>query len=314
VEARVAGPDRAPRAERPNRSFGTILQYPWLRALRPHQWAKNLLLLLPALAAHLPLSIDIALRLGLAFAAFSLLASAVYLLNDLADLPHDRAHPTKRHRPLAAGEVSPRAAVLTAAVLLVLAAAIAFPLPRGFHLIMLLYFATTASYSFALKRLAIADVLALATLYAMRIIAGAAAVEVPLSQWFLAFSIFLFLSLALVKRVVELQDKPAEDASLTPGRGYMASDVQMLRALGEGSAVASALVYCLYITGDDVGRLYTHPEVLLAGLPVLLYWISRIWLFTCRGTMHEDPVMFALRDPVSYLVIGVFLVMVFLAV
>jgi 4-hydroxybenzoate polyprenyltransferase len=313
VEARRAERDRTPHVERATGPFASMLRVRWVRALRLHQWAKNLLLLLPALAAHLRPSSRLAIQLGLAFLAFSLLASAVYLLNDLVDLPHDRAHSTKRHRPIAAGEISTSAALVGAIVLVVLAIVAASPLPRAFHLMMLLYLATTVSYSLALKRLAIADVLALATLYAMRIVAGAAAAGVPLSQWFLAFSIFLFLSLALVKRVVELQDKPPGDASATPGRGYVASDVPLLAALGQGSAVASALVYCLYITGDDVRRLYSHPELLLAGLPVLLYWISRMWLLTGRKAMHEDPVMFSLRDRVSYLMVGAMLTIVFLA-
>lgn len=313
VEARRAERDRAPHAGRPTSPASGLLRLPWLRALRPHQWAKNFLLFLPGLAAHLRPSTRIGVQLGLAFLSFSLLASAVYLLNDLVDQPHDRLHPTKRHRPIAAGELSRQSALVGAFVLVIAAIAMARWLPQSFQLMLLLYLVTTISYSLLLKRLAIADVLALATLYAMRIVAGAAAVEVPLSQWFLAFSIFLFLSLALVKRVVELQDKIPGDASAMPGRGYVASDVPLLAALGQASAVASALVYCLYITGEDVRRLYTHPELLLAGLPVLLYWMSRVWLLTGRRAMHEDPVMFSLRDPVSYLMLFAMLTIVFLA-
>ena len=314
MEARPVEADRAPQAAgRWTLPLTRVLDHPWVRALRPHQWAKNFLVLLPAGAAHLAPSANLVARLLLAFLAFSMLASAVYLLNDLADLPHDRAHPTKRRRPLAAGELSPRGALVGAIVLVAASIATAIPLPHAFHLMMLLYFATTVSYSLLLKRLAVADVLALATLYAMRLLAGAAAAEVPLSQWFLAFSIFLFLSLALVKRVVELQDKGSGDDSVMPGRGYVGSDVPLLAALGQGSAVASALVYCLYITGEDVRRLYTHPELLLAGLPILLYWISRIWLITGRRAMHEDPVMFSLRDRVSYLMLAAMLLIVFLA-
>jgi 4-hydroxybenzoate polyprenyltransferase len=280
-----------------------------LRALRPHQWAKNLLVFVAAVGAHIRLTPAVAGRLALAFLAFSLLASAGYLLNDLADLPHDRAHPTKRRRPIAAGELPRPRALALAAALAGGATLLAALLPPRFAAVLAGYLVLTLAYSLGLKRLAVLDVIALATLYTARIIGGAVVVGAPLSQHFVAFSIFVFLSLALVKRVVELQDAGA----WTAGRGYVAGDVPVLTGLGLGCAAASALVYVMYATGEEATRYYRHPVVLLAGLPVLLYWISRLWLLTSRRVMDEDPVVFALLDPASYATLAALLVIVFLA-
>ena len=175
------------------------------------------------------------------------------------------------------------------------------------------YFVITAAYSMALKQRVVVDVIALATLYTVRIVAGAVLAEVPLSRWFLAFSIFLFLSLALVKRVAELRGVEARNADGAAGRGYRGEDVQVLTAMGTAAAAASALVYCQYITGDDVGRLYRNPDILWAGLPLFLYWITRVWVLAGRGTLQEDPVAFALRDRNTYVVLGAFLLAIWLA-
>lgn len=284
----------------------------WLRALRLHQWAKNLLLFLPAIAAHLRPTPEVVLALATGFAAFSATASALYLVNDLADLPHDRRHPEKRRRPLAAGEISIPAALAAACGLLLAAGALAWSLPPAFQACLAAYAALTVAYSFLLKSRPVADVIALATLYTVRIVAGAALVAVPLSQWFLAFSVFFFLSLAVLKRVVELRGSGDADGSL-PGRSYVAEDRAVLTGLGAGSAAASALVYCLYITGTEVTRLYDRPELLWIGLPILLYWQARMWLLAGRGRVHDDPVVFALRDRVSYISLAGFLVAVWLA-
>ena len=286
---------------------------PLVRALRLHQWAKNSLLLLPALAAHLPWTPALGLRLVHGLAAFSLLASALYLVNDLADLRHDRLHPTKSRRPLASGQLTVPVAIGAAAGLFVAAAALALPLAAEFQMALFAYLAVNVAYTLDLKRRPILDVIVLATLYATRVVAGAALVAVPLSRWFLAFSLFLFLSLALVKRVVELQAVADGATGFVRGRSYVRADVPALVALGAACTAASALVYCLYVTGDEVGRLYGRPDVLWVGLPLFLYWQARIWLITSRGDMHEDPVLFALRDRASYVLAGLFLLTVVVA-
>ena len=284
-----------------------------IRALRPHQWAKNALLFLPALAAHVPWTGALALTLLPGFVAFSLLASALYLFNDIHDLPHDRLHATKCRRPLASGQLAVPFATATAVVLLVASAAIAAGLPPAFRLSLAAYVVLNLAYTTGLRRLPMLDVIALATLYATRVVAGAALVGVPLSRWFVALSLFLFFSLALVKRVAELQALPEGASGFVPGRSYVRADVPALLALGAACTAASALVYCLYVTGDEAGRLYRHPDVLWMGLPLLLYWQARIWLITGRGSMHDDPVAFTLRDRASYAVLGAFLAMLFAA-
>lgn len=283
---------------------------PLLRALRPHQWTKNFLLLVPALAAHLPWTRALGLDLLGGFAAFSFLASALYLVNDVVDLRHDRFHPTKSRRPIASGQVSVALALGTAAVLVVAAAALAFAQGTPFQLTLGAYLVVNLAYTFDLKRRAILDVILLATLYATRVVAGAALVGVPLSRWFVAFALFLFLSLALVKRVAELLAVPDGETGFVQGRSYLRADAPALVAFGAACTAASALVYCLYVTGEDAARLYAHRDLLWAGLPLVLYWQARVWLITNRGGMHDDPVVFALKDRVSYLVAGLFLLTV----
>ena len=277
---------------------------PLFRALRPHQWAKNALLVLPALAAHLPWTPSLGLALFEGVAAFCLMASGLYLVNDVLDLRNDRLHPTKSRRPLASGQVSVPAALAVAGLLVLAATALGGRLPVGGRWALTAYAAGSLAYSLDLKRRPVLDVIVLATLYATRVVAGAETAHVPLSRWFLAFALFLFLSLALVKRVVELQGLPKEATGFARGRCYVRADVPALVALGAACTAASALVYCLYVTSEDVGRLYRHPDLLWAGLPLILYWQARIWLVANRGDMHEDPVVFALRDGVGYLVLA----------
>lgn len=301
--------------------------FPLLRSLRPHQWSKNLLLLLPAAAAHRALDGSLGVALLQAVASFSLLASALYLVNDVADADHDRAHPTKRTRPVASGELVPGMALGAAAVLVAGSAALALPLPRPFLWAWGAYLVMSASYSAGLKRLVVLDVILLAALYTVRVVAGAAAVDVPLSRWFLAFSVFVFTSLALLKRAVEaggtaeagggdtvaggghaatggevdaVAGGGTAPAHSLRGRGWRTGDLPVLAATGIACAVAAALVYCLYITGEDVLRLYSRPDLLWLGLPVLLYWLVRAWLLALRGEVHDDPVVFALKDPAGW--------------
>lgn len=286
----------------------------WIREIRPHQWAKNLLIFVPAVAAHQGLRLATLTPLLAGFAAFSALASAVYVVNDLVDLPNDRLHPTKRFRPLAAGELSTRGASILLVLLLAVSASLTATLPRSFQLVLAGYLAITTAYSFVLKRRVVLDVICLATLYTIRVVAGATLASAPLSQWFLPFSIFFFFSLAIVKRVAELRPMVTEGDATIAGRGYVAADLPVLVSLGTASSTASSLVYCLYITSPEITKLYHRPEFLWLGLPLFLYWHARIWLLTSRGRMHDDPIVFALRDRMSYLLAGGFLLAVWLAI
>ena len=285
----------------------------WLRALRAHQWSKNALLLIPAAAAHLRPGVDVLLDLFTAVLSFSMLASALYLLNDLADLEHDRRHPLKRNRPLAAARISPSSAGSVAVALSLGSLLVALWLPRPFLATWAAYLGLSASYSFALKRVVMLDVVVLAALYAARVVAGAAAVAVPLSRWFLAFAVFLFTALALLKRTVETRGAEEREAVRLPGRGWEVADRPVLLAFGGASSMAAALVYCLYITEEEALALYGRPDLLWLGLPVLLYWLGRVWLLALRGEVHEDPLLFALRDRASYVVLLVLGTLVWLA-
>ncbi len=275
----------------------------WLRALRPHQWAKNLLVFLPMLAAH---QLD-AITLGqsaLAFVAFSLIASAIYLLNDLLDLDADRAHPRKRARPFASGALSLAQGGLAAPVLLLAGLGCAALLGLEFLAVMLGYVIVTSAYSLSLKRRLVVDICVLAGLYTLRIFAGGAATGIPLSVWLLAFSIFLFFSLAAVKRQAELVDGAASGRSAAPGRGYQIEDLPIVAGMAIAAGYVSVLVMALYLTSPEVKALYAAPELLWGICLVLLYWISRVVMLTHRGRMHDDPVVFALRDPVSRLCVA----------
>jgi 4-hydroxybenzoate polyprenyltransferase len=274
----------------------------WVRALRVHQWAKNLLLVLPALAAHRAPTPALFGPLLLAFLSYSLLASTVYLINDIEDVEHDRLHPTKRDRPLASGQISVPAAAAAAAGLAAVALALTMALPPRFRLVWAAYLALSTAYSFGLKKIVVLDVMLLGALYTSRVVAGAAAVDVPLSRWFLPFTVFFFSSLAIVKRMVEAQGAAEREVDDLAGRGWSVQDLPVLLGFGAACSVASALVYCLYITSDEVRELYARPDWLWLGLPILLYWLGRVWLLANRGEVHEDPVLFALRDRPSYLV------------
>ena len=235
-----------------------------------------------------------------AFVTFSVSASAVYILNDLVDLQADRRHRSKRFRPFASGRVSIPAGGATAAALLVLGVGGSLLLPPVFTGLLLFYLVLTTAYSFSLKRKPMVDVICLATLYSLRIFAGGAAVSVTISPWLLAFSMFFFLSLAFAKRYTELELAQEADGNLA-NRGYLAPDLDLIRTMGPASGLLSVLVFCLYINSPDVRALYHRPELLWLACPFLLYWISRLWLFACRGFLEDDPVLFALRDRNSYL-------------
>ena len=271
----------------------------WVKALRLSQWVKNILVFTPLLAAHKLGDIGLVLQALVAFLAFSLCASAVYIINDLLDLEADRAHPRKSMRPFASGRLSIASGLIVAPILLVVAFLLSARLPPAFAATLALYFAITLAYSLRLKRTTVLDVLLLAGLYTLRLIAGGAAVSVRLSFWLLAFSMFLFLSLALVKRVAELQSL-APDAGDSPvGRSYRRDDIPVLLALGTASGYTAVLVFALYINSSASELLYRRTEALWLLCPLFLFWITRVWLVTHRGTMHDDPIVFAFRDSIS---------------
>ncbi|WP_295454103.1 UbiA family prenyltransferase [uncultured Thiodictyon sp.] len=274
-----------------------------LRAMRPHQWVKNLLLFLPLVAAHAATDGARLLAAALAFLAFGLSASAVYLFNDLLDLAADRRHPRKCRRPFAAGDLPLAWGLLLTPLLLLTAATLSLlVLPPAFTLVLGGYVLLSSAYSVGLKRKPILDVMLLAALYTVRVIAGAAAVAVPASFWLLAFSMFIFLSLALSKRYTELQGLPQRGELTAAGRGWHVDDLPLVQSLGTSAGLACVLVLALYIDSAPAQRLYATPEALWLVCPLLLYWISRLWFKTHRGEMHDDPVVFALRDPVSLLI------------
>jgi len=273
----------------------------WIKALRLHQWLKNLLLFLPLLGAHQIFDPALLIKAIVAFFAFGFCASSVYVVNDLMDLESDRHHPRKRLRPFAQGVLSPLAGVAVAAVLLFAALAVAWWVAAEFLAWLLVYFVITVAYTFALKRKEIVDALSLAALYTLRIIAGGAAVGLAASFWLLAFSLFLFLSLAFVKRYSELQIMLEQGRAEAKGRGYRTDDLPLIQTLGVVAGFAAVLVLALYINGESVLRLYSRPEVMWLTVPILLYWITRVWIKAHRGLMHDDPVLFALKDRVSIL-------------
>jgi len=264
--------------------------------MRPHQWSKNVLLFLPLLAAH-DLSLLPSVTLG--FLAFCLTASAVYVINDLMDLTADRAHPRKRRRPFASGALSAGQGLGLALGLIVLALILGIATGKpAFLAVQGFYFLATFAYSLWLKRKLIIDVLMLAGLYTVRIVAGGAAGMIDLSPWLLAFSMFLFLGLAAVKRQAELTDQMASGRAST-GRAYEVDDLTVLRGIALSAGQAAVLVLALYISSDDVRSLYAFPSLLWLICPILLYWFLRMVIKTHRGAMTDDPIIFAATDRIS---------------
>ena len=277
----------------------------WAKSLRLHQWLKNLLIFVPLLAAHKLRSPELVVAAMLAFLTFGLCASSVYLLNDLLDLEDDRHHPVKRKRPFASGALPLTWGLGLFPVLLVGAFAGAWAsLPWRFCVVLLGYYALTLAYSMYLKRQVMVDVVVLAMLYTIRIVAGTAAIGGNLTFWLLAFSMFIFLSLALVKRYAELHSMKERGLVKTRGRGYVASDLSLISSLGTSSGYLAVLVLALYIQDRNTASLYRHPQVIWLACPLLLYWISRTWIIAHRGLMHDDPIVFAARDRVSLAVVA----------
>jgi 4-hydroxybenzoate polyprenyltransferase/phosphoserine phosphatase len=303
----------------------------WLKAIRLHQWAKNVLIFLPVLLAHVR-AVGPSVAALLAFLSFGLAASATYIVNDLLDLEADRHHPRKCRRPFASGDLSPIAGTATAAAFFVLSVLVAAFLPRvvsglspqferngqgEFLGWLIVYVISTTAYSLRLKRIVLVDVIVLSGLYTIRILAGSAASGVPVSPWLAAFSIFFFLSLAFVKRFSELEGvrlrSEASGTLAVKGRGYRISDLEQIRSFGTSSGYASVLVFLLYIGNlDAAARLYVHTTRLWLLVPVLLLWLSRLWLLASRGELHEDPVVYAITDKRS-LLLGVVVVAIILS-
>lgn len=274
----------------------------YVRAMRLYQWIKNVLIFVPIVAVHRFTDPAVLWPALLAFLAFNLSASAAYLFNDLLDLASDRQHPDKRRRPVASGEIRIQEALFLVPVLMAAAVGLSWYLTAQFQAALLGYFLMTVAYSLAIKRVAILDVIVLAGFYTVRVIVGSIVTHIPPSFWLLAFSMFLFLSLALVKRFSELFLFQQTGSHNATGRGYHASDLPLLQNFGCASGYLSVLVLALYINSENSQVYYRHPEALWLLCPILLVWISWIWLKAHRGLVSEDPILFALRDPFSWCV------------
>lgn len=276
----------------------------FLKAMRCQQWLKNLLIFAPILLAHTFTQRENITNSILAFFSFSFAASSIYVLNDLFDLSADQHHPRKRRRPFAAGDLSIVVGALLNPLLVILSLIPALLLPTAFQQTLLAYYIITTLYSWRIKQAPVADVLTLAVLYSLRIVAGSAATATPASSWFIQFSIFLFLSLALVKRVAELREIDTSAAREPPSRerGYKVSDQPLLLAFGTASGYISTFVFTMYLNSGRVAELYSRPEILWIFCPLLLYWITRVWHLAWRGQMNDDPLAFAAKDPYTYFV------------
>ena len=269
-----------------------------LMALRPHQWAKNLLIFLPLLLAHVAAPNRLLTAL-LAFFCFSFTASSAYIVNDLLDIEADRRHAQKRLRPFATGDLSAIAGAGLAIALLLLVFAGTRFLPPAFSGWLLLYLGATLTYSWFLKRIALVDVLVLSGLYTLRLLAGSAATQSHISHWLAGFSVFLFFSLAIVKRFAELENLRSSGLPPRNGRGYLVTDADQLRSFGTASAFAAVMVFAIYISSSDVVVLYRRPQLLWLIMPLMILWLCRIWLLASRGELDEDPLVFAFTDRIS---------------
>jgi 4-hydroxybenzoate polyprenyltransferase len=274
-----------------------------LRLLRPHQWVKNALVVLPLLLAHRLHELSLWVSTALAVISFCLTASTVYVLNDLKDVDADRSHPSKRSRPFASGTLPTRYGPPLVGILLLLAAVPCLFLPLRFALCLVIYFGLSLGYSMFWKRLLLVDVMLLAGFYSLRIIAGGAAATVEVSPWLLAFSIFLFLSLAFAKRYTELFDLGPQPGSRAVGRGYVVEDLPTIQSAGLSAGYGAVIVLALYINSEAVNRFYPTPFPLWMLCPLMLYWVTRLWFIARRGNLHHDPVLFAFRDRVSWYVL-----------
>lgn len=270
----------------------------WARQMRIHQWAKNLLLFVPILASFkfFQVGSTVFLNLGMAFAAFCLVSSSVYVCNDLFDRASDRAHPIKRNRPIAAGRISVSQGVSVAVAFAVVGLGVGFLVGIGFFAALLVYLGLTFVYSLWLKRVALVDCISLAGLYTLRVVAGGFASGIEVSFWLLAFSIFFFLSLAYVKRYAELEATKKSGETKAAGRGYLVSDMPLILVFGAGSAFLAVLIFALYLDSAAIRETYAVPQIGWLAIPFLMYLIGRMWFKAHRGEMNQDPVLFLFRD------------------
>jgi len=273
-----------------------------IKTLRVHQWVKNLLIFIPFILAFKQVDLSRLWDVLLAFIAFCLCASASYIINDISDLESDRQHPLKQLRPIAAGAITQKTAYLLAIVALLLGVGIAATLSLQFQLALMVYLFVTLAYSFFFKSVVLLDVVVLGSLYTVRIIAGIFAANVAISYWILVFSMFMFISLAMLKRYSELYNLRKREEETALGRGYIAKDLELVSSLGAAAGYIAVLIMVLYIHDPVNIEKYSKPDWLWLVFPALLYWVSRMWLIAHRGMMHEDPVLYALHDRPSYLV------------
>lgn len=285
----------------------------WLKAIRIHQWLKNLLIGVPLLTAFQFQNPVAVLHTAVAIIAFGLVASATYLMNDLMDLDSDRRHPRKKNRPLASGQIGILQAVTVGLLILAGGLTLAATVSLAFLASVIVYLVATLSYSWKLKRYMLIDVLCLGGLYTWRIIAGAIAIGAEISNWLAAFSMFMFLSLALVKRCAELVSLAEQSRQSAQGRDYRVTDTLILTALGVASGCSATLVLALFIESPNTIVHYGHPRLLWLLCPLLLYWVSRIWVKTARGEMHDDPIVYAARDRASWVIFGSLVLITLLA-
>jgi 4-hydroxybenzoate polyprenyltransferase len=314
----IVSPDRAARNWQKQHSGQIFAAAPFrvktiIKMLRCHQWLKNVLIAVPIVLAHDVLNVGLLTAVALAMLAFSATASAIYILNDLFDLEADRAHARKKRRPFASGEISVPVGLASMVGLLAVAALTCLFLPPLFALVLLVYLFATTAYSIAVKRMLLIDILMLAGLYTMRLIAGATATNIDASFWLLAFSGFFFLSLALVKRYVELANTNVPAGERVAGRGYRPEDLPMVMQAGVSSAFAATLVLALYIDSVAVRELYGHPWMIWPLAPVVLYINLRLWVLALRGQMDEDPVVFIIQDWRSQIMVALSLILLFVA-
>lgn len=305
--------ERVTRVERTFATPGFSLRA-WIKALRLHQWIKNVLVFLPLLASHRVLDLQAVAGAALAFFCFGLCASSVYLTNDLLDLAADRLHYRKRHRPFASGTIPLTAGPVAAIALLIVSFVSAWFIAPIFVAVLLGYYVLTTGYSLRFKRIVMLDVVVLALLYTSRILAGGAAIHTPPSFWLLAFSMFFFLSLAMIKRYTELLAAQKEGKVKANGRGYDVEDIPLIQSLGGSSGYLAVLVLALYIDSTASQTLYRHPRYLWVLCPMLLYWISRTWAIAHRGIMHDDPVVFAMMDRVSRILLALAAVVLIISI
>ncbi len=296
------------------RHTGVSLLSAALESLRPYQWLKNALVFVPLGAAHRLGEPQLLARGLQAFAAFSLCASAIYLLNDLSDAQADREHPHKRLRPIASGRLPRPLARVLVVVLLAGTLAAAWPLGARAGAALGAYFALMVAYTLRLKAIVLLDALTLAAGYALRVLTGALAVAILPSAWLLAFCIFLFFSLALVKRYAELALLSVRDGPATHARAYLLQDQEFIVALGISCGALSVLVLALYMSSETVARLYSRSGFIWLTCVLLLYWISHLWLTAHRGHMTDDPLVFAIKDRLSAVLIVLMGITAWLAV